>query len=119
MILDSGEAILFRYKTSGGHGNMAEKDSEEFYRGYYGERIVGFSRFYTAQQSNTRIDKLIRMHRPPRGTDILASDMCVLADGYIYRIKQAQYLRDDDGGYDAVDLSLERIGEKYESARSS
>ena len=119
MILDSGMAILFRYKADSGRGNMAERESEEFYRGYYGDRIVGFSRFYTAQQANTRIDKLIRMHRPPRDVEIRASDMCVLADNHIYRIKQAQFVRDEDGGFDAVDLSLERIGEKYESARSS
>lgn len=119
MILDSGMAVLMRYKTESGRGNMAEKESVEFHRGYYGERIVGFSRYFTAQQSNTRIDKLIRMHVPPRNVEIYASDMCVLGDGHIYRIKQAQYIRDEDGGFDAVDLSLERIGDKYDTVRST
>ena len=63
MQLNKGIAIFYRFADSGGIGDIPEKDKAEYHRGWYGERTVGFSRFFTAQQASTRVDMLIRVLR--------------------------------------------------------
>lgn len=111
MILDAGIATVLRRENISGTGDMPKKQEKEVYRSFYGERTVGISRFYSARQTNDRVDLLIRMILPadPR-VKIHADDVCVLSkDGMRYRIVQVQYLRDDDAGQDVCDLSLELI----------
>lgn len=116
MILDAGIAAIMRREDGEGRGNRPGAHTFEVYRSPYAERTVGMSRFYTAKQSNDRVDMLVRILRPDDpATEIHADDMCVLSrDGMTYRITQAQYIRDEDAGQDCMDLSLERIGEKFE-----
>lgn len=116
MILDAGIAAIMRREDSAGRGDRPGAHTVEVYRSPYAERTVGMSRFYTAKQANDRIDMLVRILRPDDpGIVIHADDMCVLShDGMTYRITQAQYIRDEDAGQECIDLSLERIGEKFE-----
>lgn len=116
MILDAGIAVIVRREDGEKRGDRPSAHTVEVYRSPYAERTVGMSRFYTAKQANDRIDMLVRIIRPddPR-TEIHADDMCVLShDGMTYRITQAQHIRDEDAGQECIDLSLERIGEKFE-----
>ncbi len=116
MLLNNGIAVFYRFTDSGGIGNMPEKEKAKYHSGWYGERTVGFSRFFTAQQASTRVDMLIRVLRPPSKITICADDVCVLRDNHVYRIVQAQSIYDEDAGRPCIDLSLERIGEKFDTA---
>ena len=39
---------------------------------------------------------------------------CENLHGHRWRVEQIQYRRDEDGGYDAADMSLSRTGDKYD-----
>ena len=114
MILDTGYAVFYHTETAAEPGNLPGYREKEFHRAWYGERTVGFSRFFTAKQSNVRVDRLIRIHRPPPDVVFEAEDVCRLPDGFTYRVVQCQFLRDRESGEDAADISLERIGRKHE-----
>lgn len=116
MQLNKGIAIFYRFADSGGIGDIPEKNKAEYHRGWYGERTVGFSRFFTAQQASTRVDMLIRVLRPSSNIQIYADDICVLRDGHVYRIVQAQSVYDEEAGRQCIDLSLERSGDKFDTA---
>lgn len=116
MQLDMGIAVILRRSDGGKPGDRPSAHTVEIFRSQYGERVVGMSRFYTAKQANDRVDILIRIARPDDpAVGIHADDLCELSrDGMKYRILQAQYIRDEDAGMDCIDLSLERIGDKFE-----
>lgn len=116
MILDMGIAAIMRREDSHKKGDRPGAHTVEVYRSPYAERTVGMSRFYTAKQANDRIDMLVRIMKPDNPAVVIhADDMCVLShDGMTYRITQAQHIRDEDAGQECIDLSLERIGEKFE-----
>lgn len=73
----------------------------------YAERTVGMSRFWTAQQAQVKVDRLIRT---PRIDKVSSQDVVVLPDGQ-YRIKQVQYPEEEKL---SMDLSLERLEVAYE-----
>lgn len=72
----------------------------------YANRTVGAVRFYTAMQTDTRIDCMIRVQRRK---DIRRSDV-VVVNGIQYGIKQIQYPADVVP--ESMDLSLMRIEAK-------
>ena len=110
MILDDGILRLYRAaEDSGKSGNMAAGELTEYHTAWYGERTVGMSRYYAAQQANTSIDKVVRIRYSPGG-EVRADDVAALRDGGRYRVTQAQRLRDEDAGCTVLDLSLERVG---------
>lgn len=119
MILDRGLLRLCRPVTTEAvrPGDRPENALRAYYMGWYGERVVGYNRYYVGQGAGTRVDTVVRIHRPGEGVsvspDTRGGDVAILADGMTYRIVQAQYLRDEESGEDVCDLSLERIGEKY------
>ncbi len=79
--------------------------------GYYGERVVGFSRQYAAMGADQRVDKLIRIWRDET---IVVQDYALL-DGNAeeqYRIDNVQHLLDEDG-LKVTDLTLYRMGTNY------
>ena len=112
MILDTGLCTLYRVTSDAPAGDMYNETKEKLFTAWFGDRVVGFSRFFTAKQVNTQVDRLIRILRPSAA--LKADDVCEI-DGALYRIAQAQDIRDTEAGEDVVDLSLERLGEKYES----
>lgn len=114
MQLNDGICTFYRPDDGRGSGNFPGKTAKVLYSAWYGERTVGFSRFFTAQQANTRVDMLIRVLRMPHESQIRADDLCRLRDGELYRIIQAQFVRDPEAGVDCIDLTLQRMGEKYE-----
>ena len=120
MILDKGILRLYHPATSAAvrPGNRPEDTMEIYYAAWYGERVVGYNRYYTAQGAGTRVDRIVRIVKPHVpvlcAPESRGGDLCRLADGALYRVVQAQYLRDEESGEDVCDLSLERIGEKYE-----
>jgi len=113
MMLDSGVLTLYHAATTEAvrPGDRPEDSRTAYYTGWYGERVVGYNRFFAAQGVNTRVDRLVRILRPDE--PVAGSDTALLADGYYYRVTQAQNNHDDESGEDVCDLSLERIGEKF------
>ena len=80
---------------------------------YYAERTVYASRFYAGRQAG---EKLVRMVSTPRSVydqPIEADQYCILADGHVYRIDQAQREVDNDG-LPVTTLSLAEPEGKYE-----
>ena len=118
MILDTGIAFFY-HPAAQKPGGMVSKDGVLFHRGWYGERTVGMTRYYTARQNNDRVDRLIRILREGAWAEIGADDYCVLSDGYRYRIVQVQMVRDEDAGADVLDISVERTGVKDVGADNS
>lgn len=117
MILDDGEVTIYRVASESTPGDMYSNKTKKLLIANYGYRTVGFSRYFAAHQVNAKVDTLIRILKP----DIIklkADDLCVLSDpaedNAVFRILQAQYLRDEEAGEDVIDLSLERTGRKYE-----
>lgn len=118
MILDAGMATIYRVSSNANPGDMYNGNREKLLSAWFGYRIVGFSRYFTAYQANQKVDMMIRIIKP-RKTIIKSDDLCVISvsgePDHTYRIVQVQFLRDEDAGEDVADLSLERIGEKYDS----
>lgn len=117
MILDAGMATIYRVSSNAEPGDMYNENREKLLSAWFGYRIVGFSRYFTAYQANKKVDMMIRILKP-RKTIIKSDDLCVISvsgePDHTYRIVQVQFLRDEDAGEDVADLSLERIGEKYD-----
>lgn len=70
----------------------------------YKERTVGFSRYYSAMQANTKVSALIRC---PRVRSVNEKDTAVLTNGEKYEISLIQY--PEDTVPPVMDLTLERV----------
>lgn len=116
MQLIDGICTFYRPDSARGSGNFPGKTAKVMFSAWYGERTVGFSRYYAAQQANTRIDRIIRILRTAETAEIGGGDLGKPRDGKLYRVVQAQFVRDPEAGADCIDVSLERVGEKYELA---
>ena len=81
----------------------------------FGERMVGYNRYYAAQGVNQQVDLLIRVWRCP---DCKIGMYAVLThsenDGQ-YRITNVQHLLDDDG-LKVTDITLSRLEQNYDIA---
>ncbi|HWQ29855.1 MAG TPA: hypothetical protein VN549_02605, partial [Negativicutes bacterium] len=76
---------------------------------HYEERVVGMSRFWSAKQANAKVDLIIRT---PQLRNVSTQDIAIPIDGEQYKIVQIQYPKDVEPP--SMDLSLERVEEKYE-----
>jgi hypothetical protein len=75
----------------------------------YSEKSVGLIRYTGGLQDNVKIERLIRTQRRP---GVSAQDFAVTNDGKVYKIVRVQY--PDDPIPKAMDLSLERVEQRYE-----
>lgn len=112
MLLDNGIATVWRRELTSAPGDMPmEKFSKEVFKSYYGNKTVGYARYWTAQAHDSQANFLIEIQR---NAGISTADRCQLepfsdleATGY-YKILQVQHLLDEDG-LPVTDLTLERI----------
>ena len=115
MILDRGIAEFYK-RPDALTGDLPGTIGTKVYESWFGDLRVGIQRYYTARAANDRVDRLIRVTAPPPEVLLTTDDTAVLSDdGMRYRLTQVQSLRDEDAGEDVLDISLERIGGKYES----
>lgn len=112
MLLDSGVLTVCSRSNITRPGKMPAEKLTKKSEHWYGERTVGYGRYFAAQQANEQVDILVRIWHD---RDIRSTDYCVLEDGEQYRIVQVQHAVDEDG-LRVTDLSLERLGENYELA---
>lgn len=112
MLLDSGIATIWRLELTNQPGEMpTEAYTNQVFKSYYGDKTVGFQRYWTAQAHDSQANFLIEIQR---NAGITTADRCQLkpyldveAAGYC-KIIQIQHLLDDDG-LPVTDLTLERI----------
>lgn len=80
---------------------------------YYAERAVYASRFYAGRQAGAKLVRMVSTPRSVYDQPIEADQYCILADGHVYRIDQAQREVDNDG-LPVTTLSLAEPEGKYE-----
>ena len=90
-------------------GEMPEQGITVLWEHAFAERIVGSKRFYEALRESSRIDMVVRCHL---NRDCTTHHIVQMPDGEQYEIKQVQRILDTDPK--AMDLSLERLLEKYQ-----
>lgn len=80
---------------------------------YYAERTVYASRFYAGRQAGAKLVRMVSVPRSVYDAAIEADQYCILDDGHVYRIDQAQRDLDNDG-LPVTTLSLAEPEGKYE-----
>ena len=109
---NDGVAFFYKVTNIAAPGNLAKKGIEVKGSLRFEERTVGMSTFYTAKQSNDKIDLKIRC---PRVDSISTQDVVIPKSVEQFEIKQIQYINDTD--VPCMDLSLSRLEAKYDVAR--
>lgn len=84
---------------------------------YYCEREVYAARYYAGRQAGSKITRMVSVPRQDCDSAITSDQYCVLEDGHVYRIDQAQYGYDDNG-QPITTLSLAEPEGKYELYKS-
>ena len=107
---NDGIANIKMVKNIASVGRLPVLDSDPKAILPYEERTVGMSRFWTASQDNTKIERMLRF---PRLDTVVRNDVVIPTDGKPYNIVQVQY--PPDISPPSMDLSLERIEVAYES----
>ena len=82
---------------------------------YFGERTVGYNRYYAAKGVNEQVDLLIRIGRTTAARIGMYAVLTYSENDGQYRITNVQQLLDDDG-LKCTDLTLTRMDELYEIA---
>lgn len=77
---------------------------------YYCNKDVYYRRFWTSIQAGSQIDRLVEI---PYGDEVMTNQYCVLEDGHVYRIEQAQPGKDADG-LPINTLNLRRMSDNYD-----
>lgn len=110
MVLDSGTLTVWRGVNTTPPGGMPEMDYTHVWTSYYGEKTVGVTRFYSAQQYGARPDILVRVprnHALNAATDVVRLHPFSYKDTNEYSILQIQHIVDEDG-LPATELSLQK-----------
>ena len=109
MNLDSGTLIISRLVNVAEPGMMPRYEEVEIARGCYGERTVGATRFYTAQQADVQVDMLVRIQRTyeaATGDRVRIQPYSHEAPRLPYLIEQVQQVDDEDTQLPMTDLSI-------------
>lgn len=108
---NDGALKLYEVQNIAEDGNMPKEGlALKYDKGIrYEERTVGIGRFWTAQQFNSTIEKVLRIQRIP---NINRNDIVIPNDGQQYAIKQIQSIKDVMPI--CYDLSLERVDADYD-----
>ena len=109
---NSGIVKIYKTENSAQPGHkVAEQLKKNPVTLRYDEQRTGITRFYSAQQVNIQIARLIRCPEVP-GID--TQDVAVTEDGMQYRIEQIQTV--DNIWPACVDISLSKIVQRLEVA---
>lgn len=100
---NDGVVKIYSIANTADPGEMPVDGLTLMYSLRYEERTVGIIRYNAAQQSNFRVDRLLRC---PLRPDVTTECVAVPNDGKQYDIKMIQYPRDIEP--QSMDLSLER-----------
>lgn len=109
---NDGVANIYKIDNTAEPGNMPKEGlllrvGEVRYK----ERTVGMGRFWSAMQTQAKVERLLRM---PRIIGVSTHDIIIPIDGSQYEIVQVQY--PEDVFPPVMDLSLERVSAAYDIA---
>lgn len=100
---NDGVVKIYTVTDAAADGGMPVKHETLKYTLLYAEERVGITRYYTAQQYNDDVERLIRVQRVPIGT----RDVAETEDGRRYEIGMVQTV--EDVWPASLDLTLTRI----------
>ena len=109
-LLDSGVLTVWRGNNSSPPGSMPSLNYTQLYQGYYGEKAVGITRWYTAQQHSDRPDIVVQIQRTygiKVGSDIATISPFTHEETGAYKIVQIQQVWNAEN-LPMTDLTLER-----------
>lgn len=109
MTFDDGIVSLYNLTNTAAAGDMPSERLTLHAQAFFGERVVGYGRQYSAKSVNEQIDMLIRIWED-RG---LHAGMYAVIGPDQFRIDNVQHLLDDDG-LRVTDLTLRRLEENYD-----
>lgn len=106
-----GVALFYLVKNIANAGNLPKEALEERIPNAlpYDELKVGITRFWSASQEHSKIERLLRF---PRVDQVKREDVTIPIDGEQYKIVQIQY--PPEVNPPCMDLSLERLEVAYE-----
>lgn len=108
---NSGLVRIYRLKDAAKPGYLPKPEPVEVAALRYEELRLGLTRFYSAQQSNVDVERVVRV---PRGPGIAARDIAVTEDGQEYSIDLVQTV---DGVFPpCLDLTLAKVSQKRVAA---
>ena len=113
MIFDSGLVTVCTLQNTAEPGSMPQETLIPVLSAYYGERTVGYGRFYQAQGVNEQVDMLIRIWRTTAARIGMYAVLSQSENDGQYRITNVQQMLDEDG-LKVTDLSLQRMDDLYE-----
>lgn len=109
MILDSGIIQIYNLQNIAPKGSMPVEKLQFVSEHYFGERTVGYNRFYEAKGANQQADLLVRVWQDRT----LSTKQYAVIDNRQYRIIQVQHLL-DERNLKVTDLTLERLDDLYD-----
>lgn len=113
-MFDAGIVSVCNLQNTAAPGRMPVQNLVPVFSAYFGERTVGYNRYYAARGVNQDISLLIRIWRRPVRIGQYAVLTMSENDGQ-YRITNVQKLLDDDG-LKVTDLTLSALEEFYDVA---
>lgn len=105
---NDGVARICEVRDSASDGDKPKQELHRKLTLRYEERTVGIKRFWTAQEHDAIITRLLRC---PKETSVSTQDVLADHDGKQYKIIQIQY--PEGMPIPVMDLSLERIEKAY------
>lgn len=112
-MMDAGTLSLCTLVNTAAPGTMPKERLHEIAQSYFEERVVGFSRYFTARGVNEQADLMVRAWRMPEAQAGMYAVLDKSEYNGQYRIVQVQHLLNDDG-LKVTDLTLARLGDFYE-----
>lgn len=112
-MFDAGKVTICELQNTAAAGRMPVNALVPVTAAYFGERMVGYNRYYVAQGVNQQIDLLIRIWRCPAVKIGMFAVLSMSENNGQYRITNVQHLLDDDG-LKVTDLTLTRLEENYD-----
>ena len=109
MLFDSGIIKFYDLSEIQERGKMPKQSLSFVTSAYYGERTIGYNRYYARLGANQQIDMLVRIWENRR----IKIGMVAIIQNEQYRISNIQHIIADDG-LRATDISLERLGDFYD-----
>jgi len=111
-MFDAGLVTICDLQNTAAPGRMPVQKLVSVTSAYFGERMVGYNRYYAAQGVNQQIDLLIRIWRCPAVKIGMYAVLSMSENDGQYRITNVQHILDEDG-LKVTDLTLSRLEDNY------
>lgn len=113
MIFDSGMVTVCNLLNAAQPGSMPKETLVPVLSALFGERTVGYGRYYQAKGVNEQVDMVIRIWRTTAARIGMYAVLSQSENNGQYRITNMQQMLDEDG-LKVTDLTLQRMDELYE-----